>query len=50
MFSSLNKKKITKKTKIYCGHEYTLQNSKFCIQYDKKNKNLIKKIKEINEK
>ena len=51
MFSSLEKiKKLPPKTKIYCGHEYTLQNSKFCIQYDKENQNLIKKIKDINEK
>ena len=51
MFSSLEKiKKLPLKTKIYCGHEYTLQNAKFCIKYDKKNKNLIKKIHEINKK
>ena len=51
MFSSLEKiKKLPPETKIYCGHEYTLQNSKFCIAYDNKNQNLIKKIKEINEK
>ena len=51
MFSSLEKiKKLPPKTKIYCGHEYTLQNSKFCIQYDKENQNLTKKIKDINEK
>ena len=51
MFSSLEKiKKLPPKTKIYCGHEYTLQNSKFCIQYDKENQNLINKIKEINKK
>ena len=32
MFSSLEKiKKLPGETKIYCGHEYTLQNSKFCI-------------------
>ena len=38
MFSSLEKiKKLPHKTKIYCGHEYTLQNSKFCIKYDKDN-------------
>jgi len=49
MFSSLEKiKKLPLKTKIYCGHEYTLQNSKFCILYDKENKNLIRKIKQIN--
>ena len=51
MFSSLEKiKKLPSKTKIYCGHEYTLQNSKFCIKYDNKNKSLISKINEINEK
>ncbi len=51
MFSSLEKiKKLPPETKIYCGHEYTLQNSKFCIRHDKDNKNLIKKIDEINEK
>ncbi len=51
MFSSLEKiKKLPSKTKIYCGHEYTLQNSKFCIKYDSKNKSLISKINEINEK
>ena len=49
MFSSLEKiKKLPLKTKIYCGHEYTLKNSKFCILYDKENKNLIRKIKQIN--
>ena len=51
MFSSLEKiKKLPGETKIYCGHEYTLQNSKFCITYDKDNQNLIKKIKDIKEK
>ena len=51
MFSSLEKiKKLPLKTKIYCGHEYTLQNSKFCIKYDSKNKSLISRINEINEK
>ncbi len=51
MFSSLEKiKKLPSKTKIYCGHEYTLKNSKFCIEYDKENINLKKKIIEINNK
>ena len=31
MFQSLNKIKVLpKETKIYCGHEYTLKNAKFC--------------------
>ena len=51
MFNSLEKiKKLPPKTKIYCGHEYTLQNSKFCIHYDENNKDLLKKIDEINIK
>ena len=37
MFNSINKlKKLPLKTKIYCGHEYTLQNSNFCIEHDPK--------------
>jgi hydroxyacylglutathione hydrolase len=48
MFDSLNKlKKLPKNTKIFCGHEYTLQNSKFCITHDENNENLKKKINDI---
>ena len=51
MFNSLNKiKNLPEDTKIYCGHEYTLQNSKFCIEHEPKNSNLRNKIKRINEK
>ena len=51
MYSSLNKlKKLPPSTKIYCGHEYTLQNSLFCSKYDKNNKNLKNKILEIKDK
>ena len=51
MFKSLNKiKKLPLETKIFCGHEYTLQNSKFCIEHDPENINLKKKIKEIKKK
>ena len=51
MFRSLNKiKKLPKDTKIYCGHEYTLQNSKFCIEHDPKNIRLKNKIIEIKNK
>ena len=50
MFSSLNKlKKLPEDTMIYCGHEYTLQNSKFCISHDSDNLNLQNKIKSIKE-
>ena len=45
MFASLNKlKNLPSDTMIYCGHEYTLQNSKFCIKHDPKNLNLQNKI------
>ena len=51
MFDSLNQiKKLPQDTKIYCGHEYTLQNSKFCIKYDPENLNLKNKIVEIKKK
>ena len=51
MFNSLNKiKKLPKDTEIYCGHEYTLQNSNFCLANDSKNSKLKKQIKIIKEK
>ena len=51
MFNSLNKiKKLPKETKIYCGHEYTLQNSNFCIHQDPKNSKLKDKIIKIKKK
>ena len=51
MYESLNKfKRLPAETKVYCGHEYTLENSKFCLKYDSNNKKLKKKIKDIKEK
>ena len=51
MFESLSKiKNLPDDTKIYCGHEYTLQNSNFCITHDPKNLNLQNKITKIKEK
>ena len=51
MFKSLDKfKNLPLDTKIYCGHEYTLQNSKFCIKHDPSNQNLINKVLEIKKK
>ena len=51
MYESLRKlKNLPLDTKIYCGHEYTLQNSKFCIENDPSNQNLINKILEIKKK
>ena len=51
MFNSLKKiKKLPKNTEIFCGHEYTLQNSNFCLAYDPENKKLKEKIIEIKKK
>ena len=51
MFSSLQLiKSFPLDTKIYCGHEYTLKNSDFCINYDKENSALKDKIKLIKNK
>jgi len=50
MFESLNKiKSLSKETKIYCGHEYTLNNAKFCMKHDPDNQNLQKKIEQIKK-
>ena len=51
MFNSLNRiKKLPLDTEIYCGHEYTLQNSNFCVAYDNTNLKLKEKIKIVKEK
>ena len=51
MFDSLMKlKELPKSTKVFCGHEYTLQNSKFCMVHDESNKNLKAKSDDIKIK
>ena len=51
MYASLKKiKSLPVETKIYFGHEYTLNNSNFCIVHDPKNQNLKRKIKDIKKK
>tara|TARA_Y100001958_G_scaffold155908_1_gene147483 strand:+ start:734 stop:1450 length:717 start_codon:yes stop_codon:yes gene_type:complete len=51
MFESLSKlKKLPHETKIYCGHEYTLNNSIFCLNHDKENKELEGKVIDIKNK
>jgi|TARA_B110001452_G_scaffold14008_1_gene11531 hydroxyacylglutathione hydrolase len=51
MFNSLIKlKALPQKTKIFCGHEYTRQNSKFCMAQDPNNKKLKAKIDDIELK
>ena len=37
-------KELPKDTEIYCGHEYTLQNSNFCLANDSENTKLKEKI------
>ena len=51
MFNSLMKlKELPKSTKVFCGHEYTLQNSKFCMVHDENNENLKTKVNDIKIK
>ena len=51
MFNSLSKlKNLPIETKIYFGHEYTLNNSIFCNKFDKNNFKLNIKITEIKSK
>ena len=49
MFQSLDKlKKLPGDTKIYCGHEYTYKNLKFCLKFNPNN-SFLKKKKNIIE-
>ncbi len=51
MFNSLCKlKSLPLETKIYFGHEYTLNNSIFCNKFDENNSELNKKIIDIKKK
>ena len=51
MFDSLKKiKELPKDTEIYCGHEYTLQNSIFCLKNDSENTKLKEKIVQVKDK
>ena len=51
MYESLKKiKDLPHETKIFCGHEYTLDNSKFCLSLDQNNEDLKKKIIQIQKK
>ena len=51
MFNSLKRiKELSRDTEIYCGHEYTLQNSIFCLNNDSENIKLKEKIIKIKDK
>ena len=43
-------KNLPIETEIYCGHEYTLKNSDFCLKHDPENKALISKIEIIKNR
>ena len=54
MYQSVMKiKSLPDEVKIFCGHEYTESNLKFCLEYDQNNDHLIKraaKIKSLRSK
>jgi len=51
MFKALQKiSSLDKSTKIYCGHEYTLGNFKFCKHIEPENESLLKKNKWAEER
>ena len=51
MFKSLEKiKSLSKNTMIYCGHEYTNSNGKFCVSIDKDNTKLKNRIEDVKNK
>tara|TARA_B100001057_G_scaffold215371_1_gene215615 strand:- start:18 stop:779 length:762 start_codon:yes stop_codon:yes gene_type:complete len=51
MFNSLNKiKSLPGDTKIYCGHEYTKDNLRFCMKFNPNNSYLKDKKKVIEER
>jgi len=50
MFNSLEKiKKLPKNTMMYCGHEYTSNNGKFCKSIDKENTKLRNRIETVKK-
>jgi hydroxyacylglutathione hydrolase len=50
MINSLKKiRSLPPETKIFCGHEYTINNLKFCMEIDKDNSQLTEKFKLISD-
>tara|TARA_B100000886_G_scaffold124097_1_gene83591 strand:- start:3426 stop:4196 length:771 start_codon:yes stop_codon:yes gene_type:complete len=48
MYKSIMKiKSLPDDVEIFCGHEYTANNLKFCLEYDKSNDRLMKRAKQI---
>ena len=51
MFKSLEKiKSLSKNTKLYCGHEYTDNNGRFCVSIDKDNIKLKSRIEDVKNR
>ena len=51
MWSSLLKlRSLPNDTLVYCGHEYTKNNAKFCTKIDKDNLKLKKRVKDVTNK
>ena len=52
MYSALIEKlgKLPNETKVFCGHEYTVQNLKFCKHVEPNNSDILKKIDWAAEK
>lgn len=50
MFNALQQlKSMPDETIIYCGHEYTLDNAKFCLSIEPDNQNIINRMKEVED-
>lgn len=50
MFESLQKiKNLSPKTKIYCGHEYTMSNLEFALLVEPKNENIITRLAKVRD-
>ena len=49
MYQSVKKiKSLPDEVKIFCGHEYTESNLKFCLAYDQDNGDLTKRAIKLN--
>jgi len=50
MWTSLNRlRELPGSTRVFCGHEYTIENAEFALHIDPKNKALQKYVKRANE-
>jgi hydroxyacylglutathione hydrolase len=48
MWTSLSKlMRLDEKTRVYCGHEYTLNNGRFAVTLEPKNTDLAARMKDV---